>query len=269
MPPWAVTLLSTGLAIVGMLTVVWLVSVVLRDASIIDPCWGTGFVVVLAVAVTLNQPLTTRGGLLLGLTTLWGLRLSLFLLWRNWGHAEDRRYKAMRDYHGPRFWWVSYFTVYLLQAVILWFVAMPLQWAAIRRAETPLSLLDYSGLALWTTGWLFETIGDWQLARFRSDPANAGRVFDRGLWRYTRHPNYFGDCCVWWGLYFIAATGGAGWTFASPLVMTILLMKVSGVTLLESTITTRRPDYADYIRRTNAFFPGPPRPPASSPSTTG
>ncbi len=141
----------------------------------------------------------------------------------------------------------------------MWFVSLPLQVAAAVHADASLGWLDLSGGLLWLLGWTFESVGDWQLARFKSDPAHAGRVFDRGLWRYTRHPNYFGDACVWWGLYLIAAAGGAGWTLASPLVMSFLLLKVSGVALLESTIGERRPEYAAYRQRTNAFLPGPPR----------
>ena len=205
----------------------------------------------------LNAPLTQRGWLLIILVTIWGLRLSLYLLWRNWGHGEDRRYAAMRQNHGPRFWWVSLFTVFLLQAIILWFVSLPIQFAAIAPGPINMTLFDVAGIAFWSVGLFFEAVGDWQLARFKSDPLNSGRVMDRGLWKYTRHPNYFGDFCIWWGIYLIAASGGAAWTIASPLLMSLLLMKVSGVTLLESTITDRRPEYADYRRRTNAFFPGP------------
>jgi steroid 5-alpha reductase family enzyme len=149
--------------------------------------------------------------------------------------------------------------VFVLQGGILWFVALPLQAAAVQNSPVPLGLLDAMGAILWGTGMLFETLGDWQLARFKSDPANAGRVMNRGLWRYTRHPNYFGDFCVWWGLYGIAAAGGASWTIGSPILMSLLLMKVSGVTLLESDITDRRPGYAAYKAQTNAFFPGLPR----------
>jgi steroid 5-alpha reductase family enzyme len=165
----------------------------------------------------------------------------------------------MRENHGPQFWWVSLFTVFLLQAVILWFVSMPLQVAAVKGASHSLGGLDAAGIVAWCLGFVFESIGDWQLARFKADPASAGKVLDRGLWRYTRHPNYFGDFCVWWGLYAIAAAGGAWWTIGSPLVMSFLLLKVSGVSLLESTIVDRRPEYAEYQARTNAFFPGPPR----------
>ena len=259
MPHLGLTLLATLAAVVGLMLLVWLVSLVRRDASIIDPFWGSGFVLVAGVAVWLNAPPSARATLLLVLTGIWGLRLSLFLLWRNWGHGEDRRYQAMRKHHGPRFWWVSLITVFLLQAVLLWFVSLPIQIAAVRSDASPLHTLDVLGMLLWLVGFAFESIGDWQLARFKSQSVNAGRVMDRGLWRYTRHPNYFGDFCIWWGLYLIAAGGGARWTIASPLLMSFLLLKVSGVTLLEKTIRDRRPDYAAYQARTNAFFPGPPR----------
>jgi steroid 5-alpha reductase family enzyme len=163
---------------------------------------------------------------------------------------------------------VSLFTVFLLQGAFLWLISLPLQVAAVTGAAAPLGWLDAIGAALWLTGFVFESVGDWQLARFRSHPGSAGRVLDSGLWRYTRHPNYFGDFCVWWGLYLIAAAGGAGWTIASPLVMSVLLMRISGVTLLEATMNERRPEYAAYQRRTNAFFPGPPRT-ESQPSRSG
>ena len=193
------------------------------------------------------------------LTVLWGLRLSMYLLWRNWGHGEDRRYQAMRAHQGQRFWWLSLLTVFWLQAAILWFVSLPVQVTAVTDDAGPIGWLDAIGGALFLVGFGFETVGDWQLARFKRDPANRGQVMDRGLWRYTRHPNYFGDACVWWGLFLIAACGGAWWTILSPVVMTTLLLKVSGVSLLEKSITERRPEYAAYQARTNAFFPGPPR----------
>ncbi len=237
----------------------WFLSIGLRNASIVDPFWGTGFVLIAWTAWALHAPTHARVLLLVVLTTIWGLRLSLFLLWRNWGHGEDRRYGAMRSKHGDRFWWVSLFTVFLLQAAILWWVSLPLQAAAITSAAVPFNWLDLLGIALWSAGIVFETVGDWQLARFKSKESNRGKVLDTGLWRYTRHPNYFGDFCVWWGIFLIAASGGAWWTVGSPLAMSFLLMKLSGVPLLERGLVERRPQYAQYQARTNAFFPGPRR----------
>ena len=252
-------LLSTLALTLTLLFLLWLLSLARRDASIVDPFWGSGFVSVAWAAVTLTAPANPRALLLAGLVTLWGLRLSVFLLWRNWGHGEDYRYRTMREHHGPRFAWVSLFTVFLLQGIILWFVAFPILATATATPFVPLGWLDLAGGLLWGIGLCFETLGDWQLARFKADPAHAGQVLDSGLWRYTRHPNYFGDFCVWWGIYLVALAGGGWWTVGSPLLMSVLLLKVSGVSLLESTIRERRPDYAAYQSRTNAFFPGPSR----------
>jgi steroid 5-alpha reductase family enzyme len=253
------SLLISLALITGIMTVLWLLGTARRDVSIVDPFWGTGFVIVTGIVCWLNMPVDLRGWLVVGLTLAWGLRLSLYLLWRNWGHGEDRRYVAMREHHGQRFGWLSLPMVFLLQGAILWFVSLPVQLTLALKLTKPLGMLDAAGLAVWVIGMFFETVGDWQLARFRADPSRSGRVMDRGLWRYTRHPNYFGDFCVWWGLYLIAAAGGSWWTIGSPLLMAFLLMKVSGVTLLETTITDRRPGYAEYKSRTNAFFPGPTR----------
>ena len=263
MTPLTTMLLNSLLLIVAALTCLWVVSLVRRDASIIDPFWGMGFILVtwFAFAFSPAASVVERSWLLAALTTIWGLRLSLHLLWRNWGHAEDRRYRAMREHHGPRFWWVSLLTVFLLQAVILWVVSMPIQSVMVTAAAKPIGWLDFAGVALWTVGLFFEAVGDFQMARFQAIPQNAGRVMDRGLWRLTRHPNYFGDFCVWWGLYLIGTAGGAAWTIFSPLLMSFLLLKVSGVTLLEKTISGRRPDYAAYQARTSSFFPWLPRTP--------
>ncbi len=253
------TLLASLFLIGAAMFVLWLISLVRRDASIADPFWGLGFAMTAWLAWLLNTPLQPRGLLLVGLVTVWGGRLCLFLLWRHIGRGEDHRYAAMRERHGQRFWWVSLLTVFWLQGLILWFIAFPIQVTAVVNAPTAFGIVDGCGLLLWSTGLFFESVGDWQLRRFRSQPANAGRVLDTGLWRFTRHPNYFGDCCVWWGLYLIATAGGAGWTIGSPLLMTYLLLRVSGVTLLEADISNRRPEYAAYQARTNAFFPGPPK----------
>jgi steroid 5-alpha reductase family enzyme len=257
-PLTQVLLTNLALLTVAML-LLWIIATLRRDASLIDVFWGCGFVLIAWVTWLIVAPSSQRALLLVVLTTIWGLRLSLHLLRRKWGEIEDHRYAAMRARHGERFWWVSLFTVFLLQGLILWFVALPIQVAVTRDSSAPIGWVDLIGFLVWVIGLSFEAIGDWQLARFKSDPANAHRVMDRGLWRYTRHPNYFGDFCVWWGLYVIAAVGGAVWTIGSPLLMSVLLMKVSGVALLESTIMERRPEYAAYRARTNAFFPGWPR----------
>lgn len=256
-----VAILFTNLAILlATMALLWAVASLIRDVSIVDPFWGTGFVIVAWATLFRVEMPAFRTLILAAMTTLWGVRLSGFLLIRNWGHPEDKRYAAMRAKHGSKFVRISLFTVFWLQAVILWFVALPIQVAIIRNVPQPISVFDSLGIALWAIGLFFETVGDAQLARFKSRPENSGKVMDKGLWAWTRHPNYFGDFCVWWGIYIVAAMGAAGWTILSPLAMSWLLMKVSGVTLLEKTIADRRPDYAEYKRRTSAFFPRPPKP---------
>lgn len=245
--------------ILGLMLIVWLASVALRDASIIDPFWGLGFVMLAWSSWWQAEDSGGRAFLLVLLTSIWGVRLAVYLTWRNWGQDEDRRYRAMREKHGARFKWISLFTVFGLQALLLWIIALPLQAAIDTQRMLPLRWPDAIGFVLWLVGMFFESVGDWQLSRFQANPANQGKVLDRGLWRYTRHPNYFGDFCVWWGIYLIAAFGGTWWTIISPLLMSFLLLKVSGVSLLEKDISDRRPDYQRYQMRTSAFFPLPPK----------
>ena len=245
---------------VSMMLALWLLSLALRDASIVDVWWGPGFAWLATVAFAIAGDASPRDALLLALVSVWGLRLGVYLMWRNWGHGEDARYARMRRHWGARFPLVSLATVFGLQAVLQWFVSLPIQIAQLVPGARPLGALDALGVALFATGLFFEAVGDVQLARFKADPANQGRVMDRGLWRYTRHPNYFGDCVVWWGLFTIAAATPAGpWTIASPLLMTFLLLRVSGVALLERSLLRTRPAYREYIERTSSFIPRPPR----------
>ncbi len=262
-------LLTNAMTVIGLMLIVWLVSLPLRNVSIIDLVWGLGFVVVawmtfvlarsrnmLASEDLFNSP---SAWLLPTLTTIWGVRLSAYLTWRNHGQPEDKRYAAMREKRSQSFWWRSLYIVFLLQAVLLWFVSLPLQYG-IPYAQQKWSSLHIAGLVVFGIGMCFEVIGDWQLARFKSQPENQGRVLDTGLWRYTRHPNYFGDFCVWWGLYLISIAHFLHiWTITSPLLMSVLLMRVSGVTLLEKSMS-QKSGFADYARRTSAFFPLPPKP---------
>lgn len=249
------SLINLGAVIVFMLCV-WILSVAGRDASIVDIFWGLGFVLVAWVTFFLAAGSGLRRFLVASLTTLWGLRLSMHLFFRNWGRDEDHRYQAMRAAHGERFWIVSLFTVFLLQGIILWVVSLVVQAAQRFETSAHFTWIDLVGVSLWTAGFLFESVADRQLARFKSNPSNAGKVMDQGLWAYSRHPNYFGETLIWWGFYFLALNDPhMAWVIVSPLVITLLLLKVSGVTLLEKTITDRRPDYAAYRRRTSAFLP--------------
>jgi len=238
----------------------WVLSLRLRDASLVDLWWGPGIAGVAALAYAATAGGGARGALLVALVSLWALRLGGYLLWRNAGRGEDPRYQAMRRRFGARFVWLSLFSVFGLQGVLQWIVALPLQLAQLDPGAAQLGALDALGAALFAGGLACEAIGDLQLARFRADPAHAGRVLDRGLWRYTRHPNYFGDCAAHWGLFVIALATPWGWAgVLGPLTMTVLLLRVSGVALLERSIGRRRPAYSDYQRRTSAFLPWPPR----------
>jgi steroid 5-alpha reductase family enzyme len=253
-------LAATAAWALGAMVALWAVSLRLRDASIVDVWWGPGFAAIAALGFALTGGGHPRRALLLALACVWGLRLGGYLLWRNAGKGEDRRYRAMRRHWGARFPWVSLGTVFLLQGALMWVVSLPLQLGMARPGPPGLGLLDALGVTLFAVGLAFETVGDLQLARFKADPANAGRVMDRGLWRTTRHPNYFGDFLVWWGLFAVAlATPLGALSVVGPAVMTFLLLRVSGVALLERSIGERRPGYAEYRRRTSAFFPRPPR----------
>jgi steroid 5-alpha reductase family enzyme len=222
----------------------------------VDIFWGVGFVIIAWITLGVTAGAPDRGRLTVALTTLWGLRLAGYLAWRNIGKGEDPRYRAMRARHGDAWPLRSLFIVFALQGVLMWIISLPVQASV--RAAAPLGAADIAGAALVLTGVFFESVGDLQLARFKADPANKGQVMDRGLWRYTRHPNYFGDAVVWWGLFTLAAGAGAYWTVVSPLLMTFLLRRVSGVTLLEKGMR-KKPGYDAYIQRTNAFFPWWPR----------
>lgn len=242
----------------------WIVSLVRHDASLVDRMWPVFIAsasVTYAAWMPTQMPLTTRMLVVLSIVVVWAVRLCTYITWRNWGHGEDRRYQAIRQRNEPGFAWKSLVYVFMLQAVLAWIVSAPLLAAGSSgaHASASLSLLDVLGAALAVFGVAFEAVGDAQMARFKSQPANRGRVMDEGLWRYTRHPNYFGECCVWWGVFLMALAAGGVWSVISPLLMTVLLLNVSGVSLLEKDIEERRPAYRDYVRRTNAFIPGPPR----------
>ncbi len=255
----SVLLLNAGV-LLAVTTLLWAVSVAVRDTSIVDIFWGSGFVIVAWATTLATDGSPARSALLVALTTVWGLRLTLHLARRNLGKGEDFRYREMRTRHGDAWPLRSLWAVFWLQGLLLWIVSLPVQAGQADATPHGLTALDGIGVAVWCLGMFFEAVGDWQLDRFKADPSSAGQVMDRGLWRYTRHPNYFGDCAVWWGLYLVAlAAGSAWWTIAGPVVMTVLLVRVSGAGLLEQSIGSRRPGYADYIRRTSGFIPRPPR----------
>lgn len=237
----------------------WGLSLRLTDASVIDPVWGPAFVIVAIIAAVDGSGDPARRWLMLALTLVWGLRLGLHLTRRKLHERdEDRRYRAMREAHPHNFAIWSLGWVYLLQGALVVVISLPVQVAAQR--GNALSWAIVPGLLVYAVGLGFEAIGDEQLRRFKADPANDGAVMDRGLWRYTRHPNYFGDACIWWGLWLVTLqAGGSWWTVIAPIVMSVLLIRVSGKGLLEKEIGQRRPGYASYIERTSGFLPLPPR----------
>ena len=253
------TLYLYGLGVtVLLLLLTWSISLFRRDVSIVDSSWSLMFLAMTfayTVPAWLNGELGARATLVLLLVSAWALRLSIYISWRNWGEGEDRRYQAIRRKHEPGFAFKSLYLVFGLQGLLAWFISLPLLAAA--TGSSPLGILDLVAVLLWLIGFGFETVADAQLAAFRANPENRNKVLDRGLWRYSRHPNYFGECTLWWGFYLLAVAAGGWWSFPAPLLMTFLLLRVSGVALLERDISERRSSYREYVQQTNAFIPGP------------
>ena len=255
------TIYMTALAAIGVVSIIaWLASIPLRNVSFVDSLWSLFFLLAAAVYAYAGDAIGVRGQLVMVLVAIWSIRLSVYITARNWGHGEDYRYQAIRRNNEPSFTFKSLYIVFGLQGLLAWIISAPLLPAI--ESQTSLTFIDAIAVTLWTIGFIFEAGGDYQLARFKANPDNKGKVMDSGLWRYTRHPNYFGDFCVWWGFWLFAASAGAWWTVFAPLLMSFLLLKVSGVAMLEQTIAARRPKYAEYINSTNAFFPGPKKDPA-------
>ncbi len=242
------------------MTAVWLLSLRRRNAGIVDSFWGLGFVLLTWLAAVQAPGWGARQTLVLTLVMLWGVRLSLHITRRNWGQGEDYRYRNWRQKYGASFWWQSLWRVFWLQGLLLWVIALAPQVAVLDPLPSGITWWDRLGTLVWLIGFTFEAVADWQLYRFKSDPANRGQVMDQGLWRYSRHPNYFGETLVWWGIFLIAMASPAHWwTIISPVTITFLLLKVSGVTLLEKELPERRPAYRAYQERTSAFIPWPPK----------
>jgi steroid 5-alpha reductase family enzyme len=253
---WTAFLYAGG-SLLLVAVVFWFISLLRNDVSIVDSLWSLMFLVVALVYALVSESGGPRDMLIQVMVAVWALRLSAYITWRNRGEGEDYRYQEIRANNQPGFRFKSLYIVFILQAVLAWVISLPLAVAI--SGQPDLGFLDYAGIALFCIGLFFEAVGDFQLSRFRREPANKGKVLDTGLWRYSRHPNYFGNFTIWWGIYLIALSAGGWWTIVSPLLMAFLLLKVSGVALLEKDISGRRPQYEEYIRRTNAFFPGLPR----------
>lgn len=244
------------LVIMILMTTLWIISVFLTNASIVDPFWGMSYVLAGIWYYLQTDGFEIRKQIVLALVIIWGLRLSIYLMWRNFGKGEDFRYQKFReDYGKKRYWWVSFFQVFLLQGILAWFISVPLLAAMYYTDNSVLGIFDYLAIVIWLIGFTFEAGGDFQMARFKSISANKGKVLNKGFWKYTRHPNYFGDATVWWayGLFSIAA--GAYIPILGSILMTFLIIRVSGVMLLERSLKDKKPEYQDYIRKTSAFIP--------------
>jgi len=256
--------INAALLIVAMIAL-WAIAVRIRDVSFIDSFWAFGMVM-LAVStyVQAESGSPQRKFLILALTSAWGLRLAIHLFTRWRAEGEDPRYNRIlgsaMETKGWSFARASLVMVFAMQAPLLFIVCLPAQLGQLGAEPAQVGWLAFAGKCLALVGIGFETIGDWQLRRFRADSAGAGRVLDTGLWRYTRHPNYFGDTCVWWGIWLIAAETSIGlWAVSGPILLTWLLTRLSGVPMLERGLRKRHPGYEDYIRRTSGFFPWPPK----------
>jgi len=247
---------TAGLVILISMSLLWAFSLWIKDASIVDIFWGTGFVVTAWVYFALTPDgFGVRKWLVVGLATVWGLRLSIHIFRRNHGKGEDFRYQAWRRQHGPRWGWRSFFQVFLLQGLLMWLISLPLLAAQVSPAPARLGLWDFLGMGLWAVGFFFEAAGDLQLARFKAEPSNRGKLLSTGVWRYTRHPNYFGDAAQWWAYFLFALAAGGWWAVLSPALMNFLLVRVSGVAMLEKSMKNNKPGYQEYIASTNAFIP--------------
>ena len=257
--PLLVLGLNLGLVAAAMV-LLWTVSLRSRDVSVVDIAWGAAGALIGLVTFFLADGALPRRILLTGMSTFWGIRLALHIGIRNKGKGEDFRYAAMREEHGDSFPLRSLFTVFLFQTLLIWAITIPVQLGQISAIPPRLTLLDFFGAGLWILGYGVELAADRQLRDFLADPGNRGQVLDRGLWRYSRHPNYFGESLIWWGIFLVAAATPGGWiTLFSPVIMTFFLLKVSGVPMLEKALAERREGYREYMERTSPFFPWPPK----------
>lgn len=248
------------LMILGVMTLLWLFSLAIKDSSIVDIFWGIGFVITawFYAYIIGFEKLNAWQFIFLGMVSIWGSRLAIYLGIRNIGKGEDFRYAQWRKESGKNWWWISFLRVFVLQGIILWIVSSIFVPALLATKNLP--ILIYAGITLWAIGLYFEAIGDYQLMQFKNNPNNKGKVLNTGVWKYTRHPNYFGDALLWWGFFCFAFAHSSGWTFIfSPLLMTFLLLKISGVAMLEKTLKETKPKYEEYIRKTSAFIPWPPK----------
>jgi len=248
--------LQASLIILILITLLWILSVRIKNVSIVDLFWGLGYVVVNSYFFFMSGEMNARKILLFTLVSLWGFRLFIYLAFRNIGKGEDFRYQTFRKDYGPeRYWWFSFFQTFLLQGILIMLVSLPLLGANTGSYSGSLNGFDYLGILVWIIGFVFEAGGDYQLAKFKGNPENKGKVLNTGFWKYTRHPNYFGDSAVWWAFALFSIAAGSYWQIVGSGLMTFLIIKISGVALLEKTLNSDKPQYNEYIQKTSSFFP--------------
>jgi len=258
--PFGLTLVVTAAGLLVLQGLTFAVALTVKKHSVVDTAWGIGIALAALTAflTSTGHGQAERRYLLLAASLLWGLRLAGYVGWRNHGQPEDPRYKDMLDQAKGNRNLYALRMIYLLQAAILWLATVPVQAGMLERA--PAGALAIAGAVLFAVGFFFESVGDWQLYRFKADPANKGQVMDRGLWHYTRHPNYFGDFCMWWGLF---AIGYGSWqelpALVAPLLMTFILTRGTGASMTDRRMKASRPGYAEYVERTSGFIPLPPK----------
>lgn len=240
------------------MTGVFCLALIKKDNSIVDIAWGLGFIGVAILTSFLKEGYTTRQLCVSVLVFIWGVRLALYIAIRKRGKGEDYRYARWR--REWRDWFVlrSYFQIFVLQGVMLFVIALPITFVNLSRRED-LAAIDFFGIGVWCVGFIFEALGDYQLKEFKKNPENKGKIMTSGLWKWTRHPNYFGEAVVWWGMFFLTLSVENGWiAVLSPLTITFLLLRVSGITMLEKKYRGN-PEFEAYAKHTNAFFPWFPR----------
>lgn len=252
----SILFLNGAIIILILMSILWVLSVFIKNVSIVDIFWGLGFVIINGVYFFFSEAYFIRNLIVLFLVSIWGLRLSIYLAYRNIGKGEDFRYQEFRRHYGAnRYWWVSFFQVFLLQGFLILLVSLPLLGSNFYTKSNELIWLDYAAILTWIIGFIFESFGDFQLSKFKKNPNNKGKVLDTGLWKYTRHPNYFGDTLIWWSYALFCIASGSYWPILGSVIMTFLIIKVSGVSLLEVSLKDKKPDYQEYIQKTNSFFP--------------
>jgi steroid 5-alpha reductase family enzyme len=234
----------------------WVFSLIKKNVTIADSLWGLGFVLIAWLTFFRTEGFLIRKLMITIPITLWGLRLFIHLCIRNWNKGEDPRYGQWRKKYGDSFWWVSLFKVFLVQSVFQWIIALGVQYGQIFSSPPHLTILDVLGLGIWSIGFIIESLADWQLKKFLADPSNKGKIMNRQLWKYSRHPNYFGETLIWWGFFVIVLPTPWGiWTIISPLLITYTLLRLTGVTLMEETLFAQNPEYQRYIEQTSSFIP--------------